>query len=257
MTRQLDHAEAQELLGAYALDAVEDEERRLVAQHLGECSVCRAEVDAHLEAQHRSAWAAAQPPEELWNRISGALDRPAQARRSPGAEHGARRDPMRSKRRSYALRAAGTVAALAAVAAIVVLAVRVVDQSKEIDKLSSSVAGSGALSNAANVALADGRGERVVLRSDDGALDVDAVLLRDGTGYIVHDNLEPLPPDRTYQLWAIVGDRVISAGILGANPGISAFHVDGPVSGLVVTEERKGGVVSSKNPALAAWLQTA
>ncbi len=253
MKRRLDHAEAQDLLGAYALDAIDDDERESIEQHLAECPACRGEVDAHLEAAALMGQGAAQPPDELWQRISGALHRPKPAARPSFSERLSARWSARS-RSGLALRVAAGAAAVAAVAAIAVLAVKVADQSSQIDRLTG--APSGDLATAAGDALTSGRGERVVLRSEDGGLAVDAVLLPEGTGYLVRNNLPPLPADRTYQLWAVVGDRVISAGILGPSPGVSAFHVDGSVSGLVVTEERDGGVVSSKNPALTAWLRT-
>ncbi|MGH2872076.1 MAG: zf-HC2 domain-containing protein, partial [Solirubrobacteraceae bacterium] len=47
MGRQLDHHEIEELLGAYALDAVDPDERAAVDSHLAECLRCRAEVDRH------------------------------------------------------------------------------------------------------------------------------------------------------------------------------------------------------------------
>lgn len=45
----LTHEEVTELLGAYALDAVDEDERALVEEHLGLCARCRAEVQAHRE----------------------------------------------------------------------------------------------------------------------------------------------------------------------------------------------------------------
>ena len=47
MERGLSHAELEELLGAYALDAVDGEERELVELHLLDCPRCRAEVAEH------------------------------------------------------------------------------------------------------------------------------------------------------------------------------------------------------------------
>ena len=44
MERELTHDEAAELLGAYALDAVEADERDAIEHHLNECPRCRAEV---------------------------------------------------------------------------------------------------------------------------------------------------------------------------------------------------------------------
>ena len=78
--------------------------------------------------------------------------------------------------------------------------------------------------------------------------------LFDGTGFLIGDALPELETDRTYQLWAIVDGRVISAGVFGNHPGVSPFQVVGDLDGLVVTEEAMGGVVSSSNPPVAVWL---
>ena len=66
--------------------------------------------------------------------------------------------------------------------------------------------------------------------------------------------LAPLPSDRTYQLWGVVGTRTISLGLLGRRPAIVPFSVAGtvPVTAFAITEEVAGGVVSSANPAVAA-----
>ena len=56
------HQEIEELLGAYALDAVDDDERDLVEAHLAGCPRCRAEVAA--TARRPPSWptAAIEPP---------------------------------------------------------------------------------------------------------------------------------------------------------------------------------------------------
>ena len=245
MTGERAHAEIQDLLGAYALDAVDADERVLIERHVADCPRCRAEVDAHLEAAAMIAQGGTQPPTELWTRISESLQHSAKEADPPHSlsEH---RGGSR-KRHSRGIRLGGILAAGAAAAAIAVLAVKVVDQGQEIDRLRPDI------SAAASAALTSADAQRVALRSKDGSVAVDAVLLPDGTGYLVHNNLAPLPETKTYQLWAIVGKKVISAGILGRRPGVAAFQVQRPIDGLVVTEEERGGVVSSKNPALAAW----
>jgi hypothetical protein len=43
---------------------------------------------------------------------------------------------------------------------------------------------------------------------------------------------------------------MISAGVLGPDPNVSAFRVHGPVIGFVITEERAGGVDATSNPAV-------
>jgi anti-sigma-K factor RskA len=44
MAAEHDHTDIQELLGAYALDALPDDERRLLEAHLATCESCRAEL---------------------------------------------------------------------------------------------------------------------------------------------------------------------------------------------------------------------
>ena len=78
-----------------------------------------------------------------------------------------------------------------------------------------------------------------------GPHSAEAVLLPDGTGYILRANLPRLPEDRTYQLWAVVGPSKISVGVLGSEPGAVAFRAAGDVSALAITEEVAGGVVAS------------
>ena len=59
-------------------------------------------------------------------------------------------------------------------------------------------------------------------------------------------NLPELPPDRTYQLWAVVGTSKISVGVLGTSVEPLAFRAAADVSALAITAERAGGVVVSE-----------
>ena len=70
----LTHDEIQELLGAYALDAVDDEERDVVELHLRECPRCRAEVAEHREVAALLAHGGTAAPDGVWDRIVAALD---------------------------------------------------------------------------------------------------------------------------------------------------------------------------------------
>jgi hypothetical protein len=78
----------------------------------------------------------------------------------------------------------------------------------------------------------------------------------------MNDDLTPLDPQRTYQLWALVGDAqqptLISAGVLGADPHVAAFKVSSqPLVGFALTEERNPGVVQpSKQPVALGTLPT-
>src|SRR3954468_13451869 len=72
-----DHVdEFTELLGAYALDAIDDDEREAIEAHLLTCPRCRAEVAEHREvAAFLSKGAPA--PDGVWDRIAAELSPPA------------------------------------------------------------------------------------------------------------------------------------------------------------------------------------
>src|SRR5487761_2676915 len=65
--------EIEELLGAFALDAVDDSEREEVEAHLLVCPRCRAEVAAHREVAALLANGGSVAPEQLWSKIAGEI----------------------------------------------------------------------------------------------------------------------------------------------------------------------------------------
>ncbi len=81
------------------------------------------------------------------------------------------------------------------------------------------------------------------------------VLAESGEGFLLTDNLPALDPSRTYQLWAVTAGGVTSAGVLGSDPGVVAFHTARAheVEALVITEENAGGVVTSEGTVVATW----
>src|ERR1700709_993672 len=62
------------LLGAYALDAVDDEERREVEQYLSTNPRARAEVDQYQEVAAMLAFSGSAAPEGVWDRIASAIE---------------------------------------------------------------------------------------------------------------------------------------------------------------------------------------
>jgi anti-sigma-K factor RskA len=239
-----------ELLAAYALDALDAGEARLVEEYLAEHPDARAELDAHRETAAALALTTAgeeAPPPSLWDRIEVAVSGPAGA-------HDGRVVALRP-RRVVGARLAGAVAAAAAVL-VVLLAVQVVDLRGRLDDAEDP--GPGGFAAAYDRALATPGAQPLALSGDAGPL-ARVVYLPDGTGYLVNDALAPLPDDRTYQLWALMGSpaapEVISAGVLGADPRGAAFTVSGDVVGFALTEEVGGGVVrpASEPVALATF----
>jgi hypothetical protein len=241
------HETVEELLGAYALDAVPEDERRLVEEHLAVCEACRREVMEHRETVSLLSGGATAPV-GVWDRISAELESSAPASLEARREA---RAPRRIGRW-----ATGMVAAAAALA-IVALGVKVVEQDRRIDRLAAT-SEDRALALAAEAALREPAARRVILRSAEGEASVEAVVLPDGTGYLYRNDLRPLPPGRTYQLWALGEADPISAGVLGPEPSVVAFSVGPAVTGLAITQEAAGGVVApTSDPLVAGQLQSA
>lgn len=253
------HSEIESLLGAYALDAVDADEADAVERHLRDCPRCRAEVEQHRETAAVLAHAGADAPSGVWDRIAADLD----ARDAPpppqlGGETAATTRVLHPN--SGLGRARGPLSLVAMAAAVVVvllvagLGYRVVDQDRRLERLAASVQDDG-VRQAALAAMVDPAARRVALRSDDGRTSVQAVVRPDGEGYIVDDNLPGLSADRTYQLWAMVGDRPVSAGVLGNDPGVTAFRAPAGLGALAITRESAGGAVSpSEKPLVLAFV---
>jgi anti-sigma-K factor RskA len=250
VARELSTRELDELLGAYALDAVDEDEREQVEAYLDRSPAARSLVAEYRETAALLAHSDTEAPPGLWERIEQTLEEepPQLATPLPGGVVA-----FESRRKRLRRRIAVAVGVAAAVVVVGSLTVKVVQQDDRIDELGRE-AESGSVLAAAETASRDPHAARVTLSSTDGALEARAVYLPDGDGFLVESNLRPLPPDRTYQLWALLGDpgaeRAISAGVLGPDPGVTAFKVQGPVAGLAITDEPSPGSVSPSNPVL-------
>jgi hypothetical protein len=259
MSGNLTHHDLQELLGAFALDAVDADERDLIEAHLAGCPRCRAEVEGHRETAALLAQSGERAPEGVWDRIAGALDEapPAldMARISPPGQRDdlSERRKAGAARRSISLRvAASTMAVAAALTLFLGVALGHRDSSGglgRVGRIADSIQ-KGGMNNAAYAALADPRAEQVQLASSDGKATAQVVRLPDGTGYLVPSSLATLPAGRVYQLWAVRSDAKISLGVIGQKPEVSAFRMTGPVLAYAVTEEAAGGVAASQNQPL-------
>jgi anti-sigma factor RsiW len=272
---ELTHDEIEELLGAYALDAVSPEEADAVELHLRDCPRCRTEVAQHRETAGVLAYAGSPAPSQLWDRIAHALEADDsappeldlarvvsmtdRAERRAAMEREARRSGRRrdrrarrpGERRALPLRVAAASAAVAAG----VIGVQVARLDDRTDQLADALGREG-LDQAVQVALFDASARRIEMRSEDGARFAQAVVRDNGDGFLVRDNLPGLADDRTYQVWAIVGDQPVSIGVLGNDPGVAAFKVSAPgVTMLAVTAERAGGATApTSSPVVAGML---
>ena len=226
--------EVESLLGAYALDALSLEERRRVEAALAADPELRKIADLLDEVAAELAAAAVgdadRTPAGLWARIAAATT-PIPVSRARGSLW----------RRWLAPALAATAVAAAAVLAVVAVG----QHTRLIDFEESPLA-------AAAAAARNQQGSLVVALT--GRVPAEVILAADGTGYLLTPDAPALTAEETYQLWAIVGDRVISAGILGPDPEVAAFHVSGEIAGFALTVEVAGGVVSSEQEPVAVGL---
>ncbi len=244
------HDEIAELLGAYALDAVDADEAAAVEAHLAECPRCAAEVADHREVAALLAHTGAPAPEGLWSQISASLEEPppemAIPLRTPDRPRSDVVDLADRRRTPRWVPGAAVAAALVVVALITGLVVSDDDSAGDRDEQIAAPE----LEDVARRVMNDPDAARVVLASPEGDLEAPAAIADDGAGYLMGNTLPALDQSQTYQLWGIRGDLVVSLGVLGSSPGTVAFHVGDGVDALAITQEVAGGVVSSANPAV-------
>jgi hypothetical protein len=274
-----EHRELQELLGAYALDAVDRDVAEVIERHLEECVKCSVEVAQHHEVAGLLANSGGASPAGLWDGIAAQLDGSSPpswerlASRLPSAPIGVDDEedqdgaiagadgpesaevvPIdRARRRNRMLvRGASIVAAAAAVVALV-LGVQVHHLHGQVSALQSNTT----LSAAEQSALSEPSTKRIELSATTASATVGTVtvvLTKSGTGFVEAGALDALPRDQTYQLWAVIGNQTISLGLLGSQPTVVPFSVAGNagVSAFAITAEHAGGVIHSTHQPVVA-----
>ncbi|HYN31634.1 MAG TPA: anti-sigma factor [Ilumatobacteraceae bacterium] len=232
-----DTYELDELLGAYALDAVDEAERRRVEDYLEVNPRAAAEVQAHREVATMLAFTGMEAPDDLWSRIADEIGEQAPP---PGPELAKVMSMEDHPRRRRISAIAPWVVTAAAAAVIGFVAIGLVD---------SAEAPNEPMSSALEAALADRDSLTTTLLSDASDASAEAVIDQDGHGFVVGSSLPTLPDGQTYQLWGVVEDgQVISLGIFGPSPEIETFTVEGAVTALAITIEQSPGVISNGNP---------
>ena len=240
----LDHDELRDLVAASALDAVGEEEERLVLDHVRTCARCRADLISFREVAARLSYAGEEAPSGVWQRIAEAT---APSPRPPLQVLVGTGRPGRRLR----MRLAGGVAAAAVAAGFALLAVGVVNQSGRIDQLQSAVA--QARMDRSLMALAlDPSARRADLTSATGATVAVVARRPDGSAYLVPLLLPGLPTDRTYQAWTIRGGHARSIGLLGPGTDVLAFRAPAAPVTVAVTVEPRGGSVQPSGAPIAS-----
>lgn len=235
--RSGDSYELDELLGAYALDAVDADERRHVEDYLEVNPRAAAEVQAHREVATMLAFTGMDAPDDLWGRIASEIGEDAPP---PGAELAKVLSLEDHPKRRMISRVTPWIVSAAAAAVIAFVAIGLADQADAPNE---------PIASALEVARADRDSITTTLVADGSEASAEAIIDQDGHGFVVAETLPTLSDDQTYQLWGVVenGD-VISLGIFGPNPEVETFTVEGDVTALAITIEDYPGVISDGNP---------
>ncbi len=240
------HIELQELVAAYAIDALETDEVDAVEQHLTTCPKCRAELQDHRDTAGFLSYAGADAPAGLWEQIAGQLDAETadQARIFPFAMPKENKAKSVTRWRTSLLAAA---AALVLTAGVGSMLIRQNDRINEIEPRN--------ISQLAEQLASRSSSKVVGLRSADGTITADAVLGSNGTAYLLHTNMPKLNDDQTYQLWGIkFGQDPVSLKLLGSSPTVVGFSTKFELDQLAITVEPAGG---SPSPSQASLLSGA
>jgi anti-sigma-K factor RskA len=239
-------AHPHDVLAAYALDAVEGDEREAIESHLAVCSACRRELAMHEEVLAGIIVDEAPPP-AVWDRIAlqtapatssraglpGVEPPPSDARRGEAPGSGRRAqddiepatdlDAARHRRRTRASsRGARFLAAAAAVAVVAGVGAVAATQMGGDDPAPAVALGV--------VESQDGTEIAVVTQDDDGTTQVEFT------------DADELSEDRTYQFWSTDGEAPVSLGVLGpgADREVDVLLPEGTTD-VAISNEPAGG----------------
>ena len=255
MARRDDH---DAMLGAYALDAVDADERAEIEAYLAQTPEARAEVDRYQAAIVALAEDELHTtmPDGVWERVSsamfggGATDASMPTSISPvlpklsalpnlAAEAGDVASILRPHPQARPRRRPRPAALFLAAAAAFIIATLTGLLIRQQGKLKDERAlpATEQVRARAQRAIADPTSSIGTLAGDAAAPTVRAVEDKDGNGYLFADALPPLADGRTYQLWTLDGGKPVSLGILGGKPGVLAFPAGGRPKTLAITAE--------------------
>jgi anti-sigma-K factor RskA len=249
------HDEVSELLGAYALDAVDGDEHAEIEDHVATCPRCQAELDGLREVTGAMGNSVEAVPDGLWSGIVSRLPPRRNEEPPPMPQLVLEpRQPTEQPRRQGSQRIAMATLSAIAVAASAVAIVLGVDLVRAQNQVSNLQATMNAHPPQSVADALKTPGHRLVNLETAFHMQVaQFVLVPDGRGFLVDSRLPTLPGDHTYQLWAIVGRSPISLGLLGQAPGPASFTMSGAefASQLAITEEPVGGSVVPTQPIIA------
>jgi anti-sigma-K factor RskA len=228
-------ADIHALTGAYALNAVSGAERAEFERHLAECESCTQEVaELRNTATRLALAAAADPPAGLKSRVLGQI---STVRQLPPETTVA---PLRRRDRGTLAVRLSTMAAAVLLVAAVGLGVVVVRQNQQLDETRAQATEMSDILRA---------GDAQVLSLDSGADGTMTVALSRSQDrmLVLTDGLRNPPSGHDFQVWAVHGAKMVSAGFLNPDNGDATLAVSGfgDADKIAVTVEPDGG---SKQP---------
>ena len=220
------------LVGAYAVDALDDLERAAFERHLAECPACQQEVAGLQEAAGLlGALSTTAPPPSLRDRVLADITtvRPLPPAVEPPADvTGAHAPGGRSRFRPRLLVAAA--AALIALGGAVTIAQPWEDESSQTQ-----------LTAAERVAAAEDA-ETFTKTLDNGA---EATLVRSRSlneAVLVTNDMPDAPDGSVYELWLVHDDQMVPAGLMtGGDHEIVLEGDPATANGFGITVEPDGG----------------
>ncbi len=239
-------ADIHALVGAYALDAVDDLERAAFDRHLRECEACRAEADELREAATRLAdgtWSV--PPPRLRVNVLAEIATVRQLSPAVPAPDAVRAGPARQPRRRWLVAVAAAVVAAAGTGT----AVYTVQDQRVRDERAVAEAARASEARVRGVLAAPDLVVREQRLNSGGRLTVATSRLRDAGVIMLAADGAPAT-GRVYQLWTIRAETPASAGALGVGETATVRIVDGlpDASGVGVTVEPAPGSTTPTFP---------
>jgi len=230
----LSHQQIQDLLGVYALDAVDTAERDAIESHLGGCPSCLVETAGHLRVA-RALIVDGRPSPLEW----------------PPTPTTATKPRSRRGRLFRGTLATGVVAALA------LIGWQGVSQQRRLNRVEATVrdinvsAGQTQLLAQAQIAAVDPSARRVTLSDGAGHPVATAIIRANLSGFVLAGAMAPLSPDQTYEMWRVENNRRVPAGLLGSRPQVLAFQLTPDTVIVTITVEAAGGAATSDHPPVA------
>jgi len=226
-----------DLLSGYAANALDEQERCAVSEHLAECRRHDAELTAMRSDLERVALSMqpVEPPAGLRDSLLRAFDEAVATPQAAPEQLPTRRRDASAKRGIFS----GPAFAYAVAAAMLALAIGL---------------GAWGLSRGDG----DAGGRIVIAQSSTGDASMKLTYLPEQQVAVMEVDLPSLPAGRVYQAWRIDGGAPVSLGVMETTSGRIAMEVDlsGATAVALSVEPTGGSAAPTTNPILIADLES-